>query len=191
MKESGKKMIENRIPRIDPLCEIPIAAACTNNTRLCSPLFSASEIGDYCRQQFSRLSDSAKDTVMENYCIRNDSEECKCINRSSNEDYIKLKKSNPYMDSCWYIPCANRSRYLVTSDFNVDTKCPENICQIIVDTAQTHDVDIDHIKNDINCDFTSGGTIPVPSDAGTLPPIVFYGSICIAVAFIIVYALKK
>jgi hypothetical protein len=75
----------------------------------------------------------------------------------------------------------------VPSEFNKETKCPENICQIIFDTAETHDVKIDDIKNDINCDFTGGGVIPVP---GGISNIVYYGSIAIAIAFIVVYAIK-
>ena len=39
-------------------------------------------------------------------------------------------------------------------------ECPENICQIVFDISQAHDVDIDHIKADINCDFSGSGKYP-------------------------------
>ena len=175
---------------IDPLCQQPTTIGCPTIGTKCSPIFSRSEIGDYCRQKYGLLSDGDRDTVIENYCLRNDTEECKCANRSNNPDYTKLKQGNPYSDACWYIPCANRSRYFVPSDFNKQIQCPQNICQIVYDISKIHDVDINKVKNDINCDFTGGGIIPTPGGSGSLPNAVYYGSVLLAVLFILVYATK-
>lgn len=174
---------------IDPVCETPISFGCVGNVEKCSPIFSVSEIGDYCRGQYSRLSDGDRDTVSENYCYRHPNvNECKCIMRSSNEDYKKLKIGNPFSDSCWYIPCSNRFQYFVPSAFDVITKCPQNICQIVYDISKVHGVDLNNIKNDINCDFSNGGVIPDPT---SLPNWVYIASLLIITAFIFVYSIKK
>lgn len=183
------------VDAIDPLCEIPVNFGCLvypdtpTPLEKCSPIFSVSEIGDYCRGQFSKLTNGGRDTVMENFCLKNeDAQECKCVNRAYDPDYQKLKLDNPYSDSCWYIPCSNRFQYFVPSSFNVQTKCPQNICQIVYDIAQVHDVDINHIKNEINCDFSNGGVIPDPT---ALPSWIYVAALGIMAGFIMVYALAK
>jgi hypothetical protein len=126
---------------------------------------------------------------MEDYCLRHtDAEECKCVNRSLNQDYLKLKLGNPYSDSCWYIPCANRFQFFTPSDFEKVTECPSNICQVVYNISQVHDVDIDHIKNDINCDFSDGGNIPDPT---RLPKWLYVSALITLALFIIVYSFKN
>jgi hypothetical protein len=184
--------MNNVTKRIDPICESQTDVGClpviNNVSGGCSPIFSVSEVGDYCRNLYSQMSDGDRDTVMQNYCDRYiNAEECKCARRSSNPDYKKLKLDNPYSDACWYIPCANRYQFFVPSSFNKVSKCPENICQIVFNTSQTHDVNMDHIKNDINCDFSNGGVIPTPDG---IPNVIYYGMVAVFVAFIMIYAIK-
>ena len=175
--------------KIDPLCETPVNFGCVNGNASCSPIFSVSEIGDYCRDQFSKLTAGGRDTVMENYCLRHESSnECKCVNRALNTDYQKLKLGNPYSDACWYIPCANRFQYFVPSEFNKTTKCPQNMCQIVYDISKVHNVDIHDIENDINCDFSNSGAIPDPT---VIPSWIYITMLVIAGAYILVYSLKK
>lgn len=174
---------------IDPVCNQTVNFGCPHLQFDCSPIFSQSEVGDYCRKQFSLLTPGGRDTVMENYCLRHtNAPECKCANRSLNPDYVKLKLGNPYPDFCWYIPCANRFQYFTPSEFDAVDGCPKNICQIVYDISQVHDVHIDNIKQDINCDFKNGGVIP---DASTLPKWIYAGALVIFAAFILVYSLKK
>lgn len=155
----------------------------------CSRLFSTESDGDYCRQKFNALSDKEKDVWMKNYCIRNNTDDCKCINRTSNDDYNKLKQGNPFSDTCWYIPCANSDNFLVPSEFSKSSSCPNNICQIVYDISQAHNVDIEDNKNDINCNFggaTSGG-------GGKSSSRFKWFYICLVILFIIllvVYAMK-
>lgn len=174
---------------IDPLCEIPTTIGCSTKDQTCSPIFSTSEIGDYCRQQFATLTSGGKDTVIENYCLKNEhASECKCVNRILNPDYNKLKIGNPYSDACWYIPCANRNQYFIPSEFDSTIKCPQNICQIVYNISEVNDVDLNHIKNDINCDFSNGGVIPDPTQ---LPNWIYVVGLVLFASFILIYSLKK
>lgn len=174
--------------RIDPLCEAAMTVGCADNVnagKYCSPIFSKTEIGDYCRWQFAALSPGDRDTVVEDYCLKYpDSTECKCVNRSDDADYKKLKLNNPYSDKCWYLPCSDRLKYFVTSDFDRAVQCPSNICQIVYDIAQVHDVDLSGVGHYINCDFNNGGVIPSPNRV----PLALYGAIVLVIlAFIYVY----
>lgn len=152
----------------------------------CSRYFSTGPDGDYCRQIFNELSDSEKDAAISNYCSRYSTDDCKCANRSFDKDYLKLKQGNPFSDACWYIPCANSTRYLVPSEFKENPDCPANICQIVFDISQAHDVDIDHVKSEINCNF-SGGKYPKHS------PFLWYyiGGIVLSLVLLLVYGQKK
>lgn len=181
-------VIDFKYDESNDICSQPTTVGCINGEK-CSPVFSLSQIGDYCRNQYKRLSSSDRDTYIENFCLRNeDIKECKCVNRSLNPDYQKLKLGNPYSDACWYIPCTDRMRYFAQSDFDKPLQCPKNICQIVYDIAKVNDVDIDNIKNDINCDLSNGGVIP---DSSSLPSWIYIAGIVVFAAFILVYSLKK
>jgi len=156
--ESVKKFGNNN-PIQNAFCQTKVNTCPQEMIGGCSRYFSVNPDGDYCRKIFNDQTDAQKDIAIANYCSRNDTVDCKCANRSNDPDYVKLKQGNPFPDSCWYIPCANAQRYLVPSEFKHNPNCPENICQIVFDISQAHDVNIDHLKADINCDF-GGGKYP-------------------------------
>jgi len=151
----------------------------------CSRYFAVNSDGDYCRDLFNKKSDVEKDISIFNYCTRNNTNECKCVNRVYDPAYIKLKQGNPFLDSCWYIPCANSTRYLIPSELKRQGECPDNICQIVFDISQAHDVDIDHIKADINCDFSGGGGLP-----NHIVPWYYIAALALSVVLLLIYALK-
>jgi hypothetical protein len=153
----------------------------------CSRYFSNEKDGDYCRDLYNNMTPTEKDSVIMNYCTRNQTDDCKCANRSTNPEYQKLKQGNPFSDACWYIPCSNDQQFFTPSEFSGNPDCPSNICQIVYNISQAHDVDIDHIKNDINCDFSGGKYIPKP------PPIiwVYFAGMILTVILLFVYAGKK
>lgn len=170
----------------DAYCQSKVTGVCPPDMPDgCSRYFAVDETGDYCRNLFNSKTDAEKDAAILNYCTRNNTNDCKCANRSYNADYVRLKQGNPFSDACWYIPCANSSRYLVPSEFKHAANCPEDICQVVFDIAQAHDVDIDHLKLDINCDF-SGGGFPHYST------VMWYyiGAYALAIILLIIYAQK-
>lgn len=174
---------------IDPLCEVPTEFGCMDNSKTCSPLFSKSLIGNYCRDEYSKLNASGRDTVMQDYCIRHpDSDECKCVSRSSEPNYVRLKVGNPYSDACWYTPCTNRFQYFIPSEFEREIQCPQNVCQLVYNISDTRDVDVSKIKNDINCDFSTQGGIPTIT---TTPSWIYISAIVIFALYILVYLFKK
>lgn len=153
----------------------------------CSRYFSIADDGPYCRDIFNNMTDAQKDSVMREYCLRNNTDDCKCVNRTLNADYIKLKQGNPFSDACWYIPCTNRARFFVPSDFSGEqVSCPTNICQIVYDISQAHDVDIESNKNDINCDFGGGHYEPTVSNLW-----IFSVGLALSLLLLFVYASKK
>ena len=169
----------------DAFCESKTLTDCPPDMKNgCSRYFAVNKEGDYCRDLFNKKSDVEKDVSIFNYCTRNDTNECKCVNRVYDPDYIKLKQGNPYLDSCWYIPCANSTRYLVPSELKRQGECPENICQIVFDISQAHDVDIDHIKADINCDFSGGGW------PNHIVPWYYVAALVLSIILLLVYVLK-
>lgn len=176
------------------ICENPVKYGCINGQHSCSPIFSQSNIGDYCRSMLAKMSKSASDTLIENYCIKNENaEECKCINRSTNPDYIRLKNhGNIYPDACWYTPCLNKMHYFVTSRFDEPVSCPANICQEVYNISKTADINLDNLKHEINCDFSNGGVIPSSYNGGVeLPTWLYVATLIVVLAFIMVFALKR
>lgn len=170
----------------DAYCQSKVTGVCPPDMPDgCSRYFAVDETGDYCRNLFNSKTDAEKDAAILNYCTRNNTNDCKCANRSDNADYVRLKQGNPFSDACWYIPCANSSRYLVPSEFKHAANCPEDICQVVFDIAQAHDVDIDHLKLDINCDF-SGGGFPHYS----IVMWYYIGAYALAIILLIIYAQK-
>jgi hypothetical protein len=169
----------------DAFCESKTLTDCPPDMKNgCSRYFAVNKDGDYCRDLFNKKSDVEKDISIFNYCTRNNTNECKCVNRVCDPDYLKLKQGNPFLDSCWYIPCANSTRYLIPSELKRQGECPDNICQIVFDISQAHDVDIDHIKADINCDFSGGG---LPNH---IVPWYYIAALALSVVLLLIYALK-
>lgn len=189
---------------IDPLCERPIEFGCVDNSHKCSPLFSKSVIGDYCRDEYAQLSPGDRDTVMQNFCLRNPrSEECKCASRSDEATYLRLKSGQPFSDACWYVPCTNRFQYFIPSEFDGKLECPQNVCQIVYNISEQRNLDMSDIKNDINCDFnTRGGggggekekekekDKNVPATKTSISRIYYYALVVLAL-YILVYLIKK
>ncbi len=131
-------------------CGRPVPT-CPAGLSTCSRYKSVGEGGDVCREWFATLkSDYLRDAVAENYCFRHNTDDCRCVNRSTTDEYKNLKRGNPINDRCWFVPCANPSRYFVPSDLMTGS-CPENVCEIIFNIYKDRDVTI--YDNDISCNF--------------------------------------
>jgi hypothetical protein len=160
-------------------CERP-GVACAPGMKTCSKLKSTDVGADVCRLWFGGLaSDSLRDAVATSYCYRYDTEDCRCINRSLTDEYRKLKLGNPIPDNCWFVPCANPSRYFVPSDLQKGSPCPENVCEVVFDTFKNRDVNI--YDNDITCNFA-------PPAAPTATIVVFLEAYWPYIALVLLFA---
>lgn len=128
---------------------------CPNRMKSCSRLKSIGEGGDECRKWFESKPKNIQDATIQNYCLRNDTEDCKCVNRAKNNAYIAGKGSYVFSDGCWFVPCANKSgQYLVPSNL-IKPDCPSEVCTQVLEFVKTGNVSIDNLKNNITCDFSS------------------------------------
>lgn len=130
---------------------------CTFNVKLCSKLKSLDESGVMCREWLSSLpTDELRDSVRREFCLNNNTDDCKCINRSKQPDFIKLRNG---MDAqtlastrCWYKPCENNSNILL--DVEQKQQCIANVCQNIINAHARGNIDINTNTSNINCSFT-------------------------------------
>lgn len=143
---------------------------CPYGLKECSRLISTGEGGDSCRLWFQSQDDHVKDATIQNYCLRNNTEDCKCVNRSTENTYTSMKGLKAINDGCWYVPCANTSRYLVPSHLR-NPVCPKNMCNVLFDFLKTGNVSFNDVKNDINCSWDILPTPPVPSPPVPSPPV--------------------
>lgn len=131
---------------------------CPNNMKSCSRLKSTGEGGDECRKWFESKPKNVQDATIQNYCLRNNTEDCKCVNRSKNDAYIASKGSYVFSDGCWFVPCSNKSgQYLIPSNL-INPDCPNNVCTQVLEFVKTGNVSIDNLKNNIMCDFKAQQT---------------------------------
>lgn len=125
----------------------------------CSRLKSTAPGANLCRNWYEKQPAASKDSFMQNYCINTKTYDCNCVNRSDDPIYQELKQAKVINDGCWYTPCANPSKFFVPSQL-LHPKCPKNVCDIIFQFIKDKRIDIDDVKNEINCNF---GPDPGPS----------------------------
>lgn len=128
-------------------------ATCPSGMKECSRLKSIGEGGNECRTWFEKQPAHIQDATIQNYCLHNKTEDCKCVNRGESDVYNAMKGAHSINDGCWFNACANRSgKYLVPTQL-VNPKCPDKICQVLFDIIKDGNVSIDHVQNDIVCKF--------------------------------------
>lgn len=131
------------------------ATSCPEGLQTCSKVMGVDPESDDCRRWYANLpNDRIRETEARNYCIKYDTYDCRCMNRSIHEDYKKLKRNNPFNDRCWYAPCGDSTHYFIEEAL-YKNECPSNICQVVFDIYKDRDVDI--YKNDIICDISGKG----------------------------------
>jgi hypothetical protein len=147
--------------------------SCPKGMKECSRLKSIGEGGDECRKWFEKQPTFIKNATMQNYCLRHNTEDCKCINRSENQAYQAMKGAHSINDGCWYTACANKSKYLVPPHL-INPECPDKLCQVLYDIIDTGNVSIDNVQNDIVCKFDKKPgkqPVPVPEPPVPEPPV--------------------
>jgi hypothetical protein len=84
-----------------------LSSTCDNGEDFCSMFHDTTNIGQYCIRQ--EIQDpSAMDEAKKVFCSNYDSEECGCIRKTNDPDYLLFKShlDPSIQDECWYIPCS-------------------------------------------------------------------------------------
>jgi len=137
---------------------------------VCSRMIGGNK-DDYCHQWMGNAKKGnyigALDTAKTNFCSAHpDTWECECINRANNKIYSSLWSAESNVnDRCWWLPCKNSDRYLVTDD--VESKpCATTVCQTMTNIWKSGgDVNINDVNLYTNCKI-GGGTPPGPPSNG-------------------------
>lgn len=139
-------------PIMQAFCGQPVdPKTCPAGLSSCSRLKSTAEGSNECRTWYGNLKDDhARDAINNSYCFRHKTDDCKCVNRSLSSEYNYLKKGNPMNDKCWYVPCANPSRYFIPAELT-EGSCPENVCSQVIEIYKNRDVYM--YDNDLICNF--------------------------------------
>ena len=127
--------------------------------------FGYSDIcGNWCNENTD-----ACETTINTYCLSNNTPDCSCVNRGSNQTYEALVGKTPLSDvneACWWFPCSgtNLIPFLIPKDI-ADNPCTTdlNICAEVtaaIDTINTN-INIGTSSGVISCgqgaDDTGGG----------------------------------
>ncbi len=128
--------------------------SCVPGVKECSRLFSIGEGSTECNNWFENLSSENQDAVMNNYCRTYNTSECKCVNRFNENSYKAMKGYKSFNDGCWYSPCIDENKNFIPSHLKNPT-CPDKICQQLYEFINDQNINVDNIKEDINCDFSN------------------------------------
>jgi len=127
---------------------------CPPGIKECSRLFSVGEGATECNIWFNNLSADNKDAIMNDYCRKHNTAECKCINRFDEKTYKAMKGYKSFNDACWYAPCLDGTKNFISQHL-VNPTCPDKICQQLYEFINDKNISVDNIKQDIACDFSS------------------------------------
>ena len=123
----------------------------------CSRLTAVDTSGEMCREWLSKQDNGFQDSVKREYCIKNNTDDCKCINRSRQSDFNELKNGMNAQtlssSRCWYKPCDDNSNILLDSEQK--QSCQANVCQNIIEAHANGNIDINNNTSSLNCNFTS------------------------------------
>ncbi|CCA61422.1 hypothetical protein AV955_gp065 [Diadromus pulchellus ascovirus 4a] len=178
--EEFVKVFGNSGPAFDQIAERVCALTTTDNCPIdpntderlekCMVLRQESASGRYCREWAANNKQSA-DMMKTEWCRRNENLyaiDCKCINRAFDKSYVDIKKYFPYNDTCWYVPCIKNGGYM---NVDHDEKCDNiNVCQIVTTITDANRVNIDNLKNYINCSQFPSAPSPAPAPPPVSPP---------------------
>jgi len=151
-------------------CGALVTANCPNSATNCLRFVSLNDDGAACRAWASkgwqgrgypstdRQSDA--DAAFKTWCGNNPSlPECSCVNAADNPTYAALKAGGIQVpDYCWYTPCSD-TRNIGTFE-DQSQQCPKSICQTIINTAQSQQVDYSNLKLITTCTVPDDTTCP-------------------------------
>lgn len=129
--------------------------------KTCSRFYQQTDDGGKCQKWYGNVEEKFKhnylDSIASNYCSKNNTNECQCINRGQDKQYRETKNSFPYNDGCWYNPCraAFAPNYFIPSDVDVtlnEGQCPTNVCASVVNAKGYNKTYINNNKVYISCE---------------------------------------
>lgn len=136
-------------------CVHQVARNCPAGMRYCSRIKSKNEGGLLCREWMNTLSSNTeRDSVKREYCLYNNTDDCKCINRTKNEDFKQLKLDGTTLASahCWYKPCEDNDNLLLEEENKAI--CTAQVCQSIINAQARGNIDISKNLSSLNCNFS-------------------------------------
>lgn len=172
------------------LCTNKRGSKCNDEKKTCSLFKSLDNIGSRCQEWLDTV--ESKDSIRREYCLRFDTDDCSCINRTKRKDFNELKNG---MDAttiasskCWYKPCEDNDNLLL--DIEQKNTCNPNICQNIINAHANGNINIANNTSSISCNFTkqqiaSYGTTTTPTS--TIELYVITALIIISLAIVIVH----
>lgn len=128
-----------------------VSQSCSNGEDYCSAFYDTTSMGDFCRaseinQPYSYRGNSlfipalsAMDSAKISICSRFDLDECQCIRKTVDSNYITLNNyfsGDPYMNGdCWYLPCLTGGGLHLSTDYSNGTVCypPDTTCSLLME----------------------------------------------------------
>jgi hypothetical protein len=157
------------------LCQQPATSnsQCNDVSRPCSKFTASGPDCDVCRALFPAAG-AERDSMVKSLCADYPGlQDCACINRTNDPMYNVVKPTMPFIDGCWYAPCANTATNLVPTDV-VASNCPSNICGNLIGAITNNTItNTAQLQNTVTCDIKNVNNIsPTTLDPGSskVPP---------------------
>nr|UOX61104.1 MAG: putative myristylated membrane protein [Diabrotica toursvirus 3a] len=153
LKNPGADKIFKQLCFLSTYKDCPLDPETGKPFRKCAYIRAQNIYGDKCREWAVNIKPIELNFLKQRWCTHNkDSGDCKCLNRSENDDFKRLKNLfNNEDDYCWYQPCSNSGAYL-TLDLKHD--CKTVSCHIDYNFVENRDINLNDINNEINCTIT-------------------------------------
>lgn len=174
--EFGKD--ETYTTKVAPILCARQATACSAVSGLttCSNMFAADDtIRGICDEWRRIAPPTFVDAVSSAYCIDNDTGDCNCFNRQSNNDYQLAKGIGLSFapDACWYVPCTSPTVQLIPLIVSAGVPACANIqvCSTITQIIAGGNVNYNpNLQGIINCDFSNPTNPSSPTNPPVTPP---------------------
>jgi len=119
-------------------------------------------------------------TLEQNFCSKEDTLECQCLNRETQSAYKSFQNSSYEFpanmkgnEGCWYAPCLDNSSsniFIQPSFREEERNCPTTVCQNVVSVInRAGNVNISDLELRTSCTFLSSAT-PKPKASTTTAP---------------------
>lgn len=143
---------------------------------------------------------TAWSNAMTSYCaLHPSSDECGCLSaknqsQSTSTTYNQIKTLAPAVpDSCWFTPCRpgnNVYPYLITQSYvNELAYCPKDLCVNIQNVINYGKININSIKQDIQCTFTTLDEPTETTDSSSIWIWIIVGIIIFIIIVLVIYFL--